>query len=276
MNKTDAWMPLWIGAYLADTQHLTRDEHGAYLLLIMAYWRNAGPLVADDKRMSAICKATQKEWKGGLRESMSEFFEEIDGFWHHRRIEKELSDANAKKTKSSNKAKAAAQARWGNQTDSASSSAPRNAPSIAQAVQEDCPTPTPTPSISVVDSVETHTEIYSEQGANARVTPAGVCKLMISRGIPPTSCNSGNPELIALVDAGASWLEFDGAALAASKKGKGFAYALAIVTRQRSDAAKLVLHKGAMPNRQEALEQSNKAATSGWTPPELREAVNAN
>ena len=71
-NKTDAWMPLWIGAYLADTQHLTRDEHGAYFLLMMAYWRNKGPLQDDDKRLSSIVKASPKEWKE-LRPVLVEF-----------------------------------------------------------------------------------------------------------------------------------------------------------------------------------------------------------
>lgn len=92
MSKPNAWMPLYIADYLADTQHLTRDEHGAYLLLIMAYWRNGGPLPDDDKRMAAIVKATRKEWDE-LRQVLAEFFEIADGMWHQKRLDEELAEA---------------------------------------------------------------------------------------------------------------------------------------------------------------------------------------
>ena len=77
------------------------------------------------------------------------------------------------------------------------------------------------------------------------------------------------------------------AARNAAARGKAsFAYVVGTVKRQREEAAQLVLHHGRMPNGQELLESSNKAAAKGWLPPELRageargtgqgEATNAN
>ena len=134
--KIDAWMPLWIGAYLADTQHLSRDEHGAYLLLIMAYWRGAAPLADDDKRLAAIVKASADEWTA-MRPVLAEFFICRDGLWRHKRIDHELADAAAKKTKASIHGQAGANARWGSESGKCSGN--------ARALPEQCPTPTPTP-----------------------------------------------------------------------------------------------------------------------------------
>lgn len=93
--RPDTWMPVYIGDYLADTAHLTRDQHGGYLLLIFAYWRNGGPLPDDDSRMARICKASAKQWRE-LRPVLAEFFQIEGGVWKHKRIEKELqSSCNA-------------------------------------------------------------------------------------------------------------------------------------------------------------------------------------
>lgn len=147
-KKTDAWMPLWIGAYLADTTHLSRDEHGGYLLLLMAYWRARGPLPDDDKRLAAITKATPMEWRK-LRPVLAEFFTVTNGTWRQKRIEIEMATADARSEKAANKAAAAAHARWEQHREQELSNAQSNASSIpssnAQAMLGSCPTPTPIP-----------------------------------------------------------------------------------------------------------------------------------
>lgn len=92
-------------------------------------------------------------------------------------------------------------------------------------------------------------------------TPAGLCcKAIIQQGIKST--NQYNPLFIALLEAGATEQEFANAAKAAVSKGKpDFAYVLGIVKKQREDAAKLVLHRGPLPTKQESLDQENKEAT---------------
>lgn len=90
--RPDTWMPLHIGPYVADTMHLSRDQHGGYLLLIFAYWRRGGPLPDDDAYLSAVAKASPQEWRK-LRAVLEPFFRVSNGVWWHKRIEAELSKA---------------------------------------------------------------------------------------------------------------------------------------------------------------------------------------
>jgi uncharacterized protein YdaU (DUF1376 family) len=78
-------MPLYVGDYLGDTGHLTTTQHGAYLLLMMHYWRK-GSLPDEDKQLAAITKLSLKGWLE-CRETMQMFF--YDG-WSHKRIDAEL------------------------------------------------------------------------------------------------------------------------------------------------------------------------------------------
>ena len=103
--------------------------------------------------------------------------------------------------------------------------------------------------------------------------PAGMagtyCKALVVQGIQ--GCNPHHPVFLALLQAGAVEEEFMQAARNAVARGKtSFAYVVGTVKRQREEVAKLVLHRGRMPNGQELLESSNKAAARGWLPPELR------
>jgi len=87
VSKKDQWMPLYVAEYLADTGHLTTTQHGAYLLLIMHYWRKR-ELPDDDKQLAAIAKLPLRIWLD-CKETLQAFF--YDG-WRHHRIEQELSN----------------------------------------------------------------------------------------------------------------------------------------------------------------------------------------
>lgn len=84
-------MPLYVGDYLADTSRLTTEQHGAYLLIIMDYWRS-GPPPDDDEVLAAIAKMQQSQWQNA-RKTLANFFQLLNGCWHHKRIDEELAIA---------------------------------------------------------------------------------------------------------------------------------------------------------------------------------------
>ncbi|WP_104019098.1 YdaU family protein [Roseovarius nitratireducens] len=75
MSKAPA-MPMYWDAYLADTTHLTTEEHGAYLLLLGAMWRRNGRVPDDDKDNARILGLTPSKW----RKVKARFCDTISGF----------------------------------------------------------------------------------------------------------------------------------------------------------------------------------------------------
>ena len=84
-----AWMPLHIADYLADTGHLTVAEHGAYMLLIMAYWQRGG-LPTDERMIARMARMTPDQWAES-RDVLADLFAEG---WRHKRIDAELAKAD--------------------------------------------------------------------------------------------------------------------------------------------------------------------------------------
>lgn len=79
-------LPLFTDAYLADTRHLTAEEHGAYLLLLMCAWRTRGCALKDcDRTLARIVGVTRPRWKK-LRPVLAEFFDTTGGQWQQKKL----------------------------------------------------------------------------------------------------------------------------------------------------------------------------------------------
>lgn len=112
-KKIDQWLPLYVADYKADTSRLTTEQHGAYLLIIMDYWRN-GPPPDDDAVLAQITGLPLDRWKKH-RPIIERFFAVDDGAWTQKRIELELLKAKRVNDQKSEAGKASAAKRWGNE-----------------------------------------------------------------------------------------------------------------------------------------------------------------
>src|ERR1019366_2244636 len=112
-RKVDEWFPLYVGRYLGDTMHLTYDQHGPYLLLIMHYMRK-GPLPDDDQQLAAISRVPQKTWRRDMARTLRAFFTvEKDGMLHQKRADEERAKRDEISSKRSAAGKAGADAKYG-------------------------------------------------------------------------------------------------------------------------------------------------------------------
>lgn len=108
-------------------------------------------------------------------------------------------------------------------------------------------------------------EIAGAKAPAARASPAAeICLALKGAGF--SDVNPGHPRLLALLEAGATSVEFLGFAPKAlsAAPGNPFAYLLSTVEGERKRAASGGLHRGPMPNKQEALEQRGDAVVERW------------
>lgn len=115
------WMPLYVADYIADTRRLTTIEHGAYLLLIMEYWRKHC-LPRDEALLQAIVGMSDDQWMAS-RDVIRSFFTIQRGAWNHKRVDKELQDADFKYEKRAAAGRKGGLKRLSNATSNATSNA---------------------------------------------------------------------------------------------------------------------------------------------------------
>lgn len=128
-------VPIWTDSYLADTRHLTTEEHGAYLLLLMEAWRRPGCNLPDDDLLLARLAGLSPERWAEVKPVVMAFWQR-DGrrkVWTQKRLSRERQYV-AHKSKSQ-RDKAAI--RWKKTRKDDAAALPEPCPA-------DAPTPTPT------------------------------------------------------------------------------------------------------------------------------------
>lgn len=138
------YMKLYIADYLADTTHLTRDEHGAYLLLLMALWRAGGKLPNDPHKLAKLSKCSTPEWEE-ISPSVLEFFTVSGGALTQKRASIEIAkyEAVVSGAKSAAKRSVSQRANKNNELD------PTNvATNVERTFNQPEPEPEPYPEVS--------------------------------------------------------------------------------------------------------------------------------
>jgi uncharacterized protein YdaU (DUF1376 family) len=129
-------IPLFTDAYLADTRHLSTEEHGAYLLLMMEAWRRPTcSLPDDDALLCRLAGLSSQRWEEVKPIVMG--FWTLDGrrkTWTQKRLSQERDFVARKSASQAEKASK----RWNKTKNDDPAALPGECPA-------DTPTPTPTP-----------------------------------------------------------------------------------------------------------------------------------
>jgi uncharacterized protein YdaU (DUF1376 family) len=98
MNPVGVWMPLYIGEYMADTGHLTTEQHGSYVLLLMHCWRT-GRLPRDHAQLAALCRMSRTKFEHRVAQVVLAFFVVDGDTLRHSRLDEERAAAIARNKK---------------------------------------------------------------------------------------------------------------------------------------------------------------------------------
>jgi uncharacterized protein YdaU (DUF1376 family) len=163
-------MPFFVGDYLAATGRLTTEQHGAYVLILLDYWKNGAP-PNDDAILAQIARLSPAAWRKA-KQAIIGFFEVRDGLLLQKRVEHERGRASNITEERSKAGKAGAEKRWQNGRQG-------NGKKIANAIdlpkangqQNDRPSPSPISSAEPTEKPLTPDEIV--EAWNDRMVPQG-------------------------------------------------------------------------------------------------------
>jgi uncharacterized protein YdaU (DUF1376 family) len=254
-KKVDTWMPLLVDKYLGDTTHLTTEQHGAYLLLLMSMWKKDGRLPANDVGLAQIAKLSPAKWRA-MRPILIDglLLREEDGLIVQKRLAAELARSKASTEKKSGAGSAGAAKRWGkdgggNGNPDGGANGGGNGNAIANASQTGWVTGASTPPPDATHLPDDASAPSSRAAPTADEpepavigTAAGaICLAMRRAGYPATSPN--DRVFRTLVSQGATAEEFVEAAQAAMRTSpaKGWGWVLTRVQNRRNEAAAITL-----------------------------------
>jgi uncharacterized protein YdaU (DUF1376 family) len=144
--KTLAMMPFYPRDYIAATRGMTLAERGAYCDLLFVAWDSGKPLPKETDVLARLVGVTPRTFAAIWPAIRKKLVEVPDGYISER-LELERRKSLALRSKASEKAAAAAAARWHapSNTRSNAPSMPTPVNAVLGAMLEDCP-PSPSPS----------------------------------------------------------------------------------------------------------------------------------
>jgi len=82
-------LPLFTDAFIADTGHLSLEQRGAYVMLLMLAWRSPGCRIPnDDAKIARMLSISPAKW-ARLRPEVMAFWHLADDHWTQKRLTRE-------------------------------------------------------------------------------------------------------------------------------------------------------------------------------------------
>lgn len=247
------YYPFHIGDYLTETAHLSWVEDCAYRRLLDLYYSREQRIPQDVSQAARLCRAISKDERKAVETVLSEFFTPTESGWSHTRCETEIGKAleSAKrarenggkggrppKTKPSQNPEKTQQVISGNPEESYSKAPNTNTkPSYSVPNGTGAAEATPTARDLVFANGVPLLTVAGVAEKNARSMLAGLCKRSGDEAVANAISECAKARPVEPV----SWLQ-------------------------------AVLSGKAPPNKQQAIEDRNRAVADAWVPPELRGA----
>lgn len=217
------YFEFYCGDYARDTAHLSLAEHGAFLMLLSAYYSTERPLPADLPALHRIARAMTKPEQQAVNAVAEQFFPVgEDGLRHNERADEEVTKAQGRIDA------ARANGRKGGRPPNKK---PKENPAGFDSVRSEEPSGKALHTPHATTPSDTTARTAGSEVP--RGTDAGrACKAMGMAGMNPS-----HPHLLAALDEGVSIQALADTATEAKSKGKGFAWAISTARGRHAEGA---------------------------------------